>query len=155
MDWYTSSMRAHTTISFEQSLSDLQCILIARRELASSEGIKLTWLDFDVMDCLIKEAQTPSQLSEYLHTSRSSMSKRLKYLRDNGLVTFEISTKDGRSRIISLTGEGRGIMDAVYAGRRDMARQASQGLTPDEQQQFAYLAQKIATALDEDVLHTI
>lgn len=149
-------MLKDTTSSFEESLSDLQCVLIARRELASSEGIKLTWLDFDIMDSLARSSgKTPSQLSDILHVSRSSMSKHLKYLHLHSLIAFAGSEKDGRSRTVTLNKEGSTLMNAVYAGRRDLAKRASQGLTPDEQQQFARLAKKVVTALDEDVLHTI
>lgn len=141
---------------FEHALSEMQCVLLAHRAANNRDSIKLAWVDFDIMDYLqLKGSRTPSDLCTIFNLSRSSMSKHLKRLREYRLIEYKQNSQDGRSYFVSITADGRLLIDAVRQSRYDLAAKAREVLTEDEQRQFAVLANKITTALDDPTLHVI
>ena len=61
--------------AFENALTNLQHVLIARRVLASDEQVRLNWNHFNIM-ALVKEHGSilPSQISDELILSRPMLS---------------------------------------------------------------------------------
>lgn len=141
---------------FEDTLANLQYVLIARRVQASDEPMRLNWKHFDIM-ALIKEKGSiiPSAISETLQLSRSSTSKYLKNLKEKGLVKKLAKSKDRRSHGVALTKQADKILKAIYRGQRLNALQAKHKLSPEEVRQFIAIAKKIISALDSDDLHTV
>lgn len=141
---------------FENTLANLQYVLIARRVQASDEPMRLNWKHFDIM-ALIKERGmiAPSAISEMLHLSRSSTSKYLKSLEEKGLVTKSAKSKDKRSHQVMLTSQANEILDNIYKGQNLNATLASRALSLEEVRLFIHIASKITDALDSDELHTV
>lgn len=141
---------------FEDALTNLQYVLIARRVQASDEPMRLNWKHFDIM-ALIKDRGSvmPSGISETLRMSRSSTSKYLKSLEDNGLVGKMPKDEDRRSHTVALTMQADKILEDIYEGQRVNAHQASKELSSIEIAQFSVIAKKITAALDNDDLHTV
>ena len=141
---------------FENALSELQCILLAHRGINDDSATKLAWIDFDIMDYLqLKGDRTPSELCVIFNLSKSNASKHLKRLKQYRLVEFTRNTDDGRSFFVSISSEGRALMDGVYKGRNELATKAEGVLSEAEKRQFTMLATKIIEALDDPALHMI
>ena len=140
--------------TFEQVLANLQYVLIVAS--SSDEPMRLNWRHFDIM-ALVKERGSlePSAISKIVGLSRPTTSKYLKYLQDNKLLTPRKGNEDKRSHTVILTSEADRILESIYAGQRQNARDALKELTPEEAYQFTSIAPKIIKALDSDTLHVI
>ena len=141
---------------FENALTSLQHVLIARRVMASDEQMRLNWNHFNIM-VLAKERGSvlPSQISDELRLSRPTTSKYLKYLKANGLISTSISKNDRRSYTIHLTSLSKQILQNIIKGQQDNAKLALHALTTTEAKQFAQITAKITAALDNESLRTI
>jgi len=141
---------------FESALSELQCVLLAHRGINDDSATKLAWIDFDIMDYLqLKGDRTSSDLCTIFGMSKSNISKHLKRLREYGLVEFTQNIDDGRSFFVSISAEGRDLMDGIYKGRNELAAKAEHVLSEAEKRQFIELATKISEALDDPALHMV
>lgn len=145
-----------TVDHFAATLSYLQCVLLAKRQQIDIGGLKLKWIDFDILNTLlIHGLLQPSLLSQSLSVKRPAISKRLAYLRKHQLIDRQKKLADKRMSTISLTPEGKAIMDAVFKSHQAIAAQAKQILSQKEQVQFEALARKLATQLDDTSLRMI
>ncbi|MDV2988884.1 MAG: MarR family transcriptional regulator [Dehalogenimonas sp.] len=142
--------------AFENALTNLQHVLIARRVLASDEQVRLNWNHFNIM-ALVKEHGSilPSQISDELRLSRPTTSKYLKYLKAHGLISTSTSKNDHRSYTIHLTSLSKQIIQNIFKGQHDNVKLALNVLTTNEAEQFARTAVKITAALDNESLKTI
>lgn len=141
---------------FAMALSYLQCVLLARRQQIDLGSLRLKWIDFDILNALLaRKRLQPSSLSQLLSVSRPTISKRLSYLQKNELITLERQQTDKRAYAVALTVAGRGVMEMVFRSHRNIAIEAKQALSVEEQTQFAALAQKLASHLDDVSLRMI
>lgn len=141
---------------FEETLTALQCVLIARRAQASDEKVRLNWNHFTILELLYpKKVLEPSAISEQLNFSRPNTSKYLKYLEVGKLIKRSPHEHDARSHRVALTSSGYGIIDAIISAQHKNARLVCGTLSPEEQQQFTRITQKIIAALDGDELRTV
>ncbi|PXX54755.1 MarR family transcriptional regulator [Nocardia tenerifensis] len=130
----------------ENALAHLTCVLVARRTRTTPE--RVTWQQYDVLEMLrLRGPMTPSALSAALSVSRPTMSKALRVLKDQDLVTQAALGADRREQTTSLTATGREFLDRAAECRRDNARIAESVLTPDEQAVFAALCGRVAEAI--------
>lgn len=141
---------------FEETLTALQCVLIARRVQASDEKVRLNWNHFTILELLYpKKVLEPSAISEQLDFSRPNTSKYLKYLEVSKLIKRSPHEHDARSHRVTLTSSGYDIIDAIISAQHENARRVCSTLSPEEQQQFTHVTQKIIAALDDDELRTV
>lgn len=141
---------------FVETLAALQCVLIARRVQASDEKVRLNWNHFTILELLyLKKVLEPSAISKQLAFSRPNTSKYLKYLEVKKLIKRQPHEHDARSHRVALTSSGYDIIDAIISAQHENARLVCSALSPEEQQQFTRITQKIITALDDDELRTV
>ncbi|HGN1705642.1 TPA: MarR family winged helix-turn-helix transcriptional regulator [Providencia rettgeri] len=132
--------------SLEDALSLLQCTLVARRISFTPEQI--TWGQYDVLEILrLKGDLTPSQLSQSLGLSRQNLSKFLRVLKSYDFVEQYQSEQDRRELITHLTEKGHQFLQRAAIGRAENAAKVKAVLTPQEQELFIALSQKITNAL--------
>jgi DNA-binding MarR family transcriptional regulator len=132
----------------ENALSQLQCVLVARRTRINPEQIN--WPQYDVLELLrLKGVLMPSVISETLGMSRPSTSKILRALKDSQLIQQTEGREDRREQSTSLTEKGREFLERAAQSRRDTAKTAASVLTPGEQALFSELCLKVAAALGE------
>lgn len=79
---------------------------------------------------------TPSELAGHERVQRPTVARLLARLEEDGLIVRAADPADGRSSLISLSGDGRALLDTVRTGKD------------------AYLAQRMR-ALDSDELATL
>ncbi|MGW4843860.1 MarR family winged helix-turn-helix transcriptional regulator [Nocardia brasiliensis] len=130
----------------ENALAHLTCVLVARRTRTTPE--RVTWQQYDVLEMLrLRGPMTPSALSESLSVSRPTMSKALRVLKDQHLVTQAALGTDRREQTTSLTADGREFLDRAAECRRENAKIAESVLDPAEQAVFAQLCGRVAEAI--------
>jgi len=131
----------------ENALSQLQCVLVARRARYTPEAV--SWAQYDILEILrLHGAMTPSLMGERLGVARSGISKSLRVLKDLCLVEQLQGTDDRREQSTGLTTGGRDFLMRAAAGRHDAARSVAAILSPGEQAMFAELCEKTCLALE-------
>lgn len=134
--------------ALEDSLSLLQCVLVARRTNAAPEPIN--WQQYDILEMLrLHGSMTPSELSESLAISRPSASKALRVLKDLEFVEQAVVGQDRREQTTTLTTNGRLFLARAAQSRRDNAIAAHSVLTTQEVDSFVRMCRKVADAIAE------
>jgi len=92
---------------------------------------------------------TPAQIVRLTQFDKGLVSRTIKGMQKKGLLTVEISDKDGRSHIIDMTQKGRDIAERARPAMRARQEMFRQSLTPDELESLFRLFDKLDIALDE------
>ncbi|AUG99990.1 MarR family transcriptional regulator [Prodigiosinella confusarubida] len=137
------------TINLENSLSLLQCELVARRNRFTPEAI--TWPQYDVLEVLrVGGALRPSIISERLGVSRTQLSKALRVLKDLELIEQSSDDTDRRAQETRLSAKGEAFMERAALQRCDAARLVALVMTAGEQAIFAELCCKAVKGLQAE-----
>lgn len=96
------------------------------------EQFSMTVGQFQVLRRIRKGIDTVSALAEANRTSRSAVSKAVDVLVNKGLVSRLVDEKDRRHVHLTLTPEGRRLLEAVYALAESWLRDKFQSLSLDE-----------------------
>nr|WP_324196285.1 MarR family winged helix-turn-helix transcriptional regulator [Bombilactobacillus apium] len=126
----------------------LQCELVAERNLVNPNEI--TWTQYDILITLTQGAKLPSELSRVLGLTRSKLSKNLVNLRNLNYIEQVPSKNDHREMITSLTITGKELLSKIDVGHQHLAKVAAEVFSTDEQAEFARLANKMNTSLQEE-----
>lgn len=118
---------------------------IAGREV--NEELKecgLLGSDFDVLATLRRagEPLTPTQLYQSAMLSSGAMTARLDKLAERGLIERQAAPSDRRSLLVSLTAEGRELIDMAVERHVANERRLLAPLTDEEQTQLAGLLKR-------------
>jgi DNA-binding MarR family transcriptional regulator len=113
----------------------------------------LTGGEFDVLAALRRAGPpcrlTPTALRKALLLSSGGMTKRLAALENRGLVRREAPAGDRRLRAVTLTPEGRHLVDAVLPDHIANEERLLRDLNASERRELARLLQKLAVALHD------
>jgi DNA-binding MarR family transcriptional regulator len=109
--------------------------------------------EFDVLAALRREGSpyrlTPTELSRALIMTSGGMTKRLNALEERELIRRRPDPNDGRSTAVSLTGEGKRLVDAVLREHTANERHLVSGLSTKERAELARLLESLAIALGD------
>lgn len=113
--------------------SDLRiaCQRVSRRVRFESSA-ELPPHQVSALSNLRKRSLTPGELAEIERVSAPSITKTVNCLVDKGLVARFDHPDDGRSKMLSLTEDGRAVLDRIRRARDDWMVRRLQGLTKDE-----------------------
>jgi DNA-binding MarR family transcriptional regulator len=92
----------------------------------------------------------PSDFADTLMLTSSGTTKRLDRLERAGLIERAPDPDDRRGTLITLTAEGRELIDAVTEAHMANERRILSGLTEDEQRELADLLRKLQLTLPDD-----
>jgi DNA-binding MarR family transcriptional regulator len=113
----------------------------------------LTGGEFDVLAALRRSGApyrlTPTSLRKALLLSSGGMTKRLAGLENRGLVRREAETRDRRLRAVTLTPDGRRLVDAVLPEHIDNEERLLRDLNASERSDLARLLEKLAVTLQD------
>ena len=100
----------------------------------------------------LDESPAPVRLSDLatsLELDLSTVSRQVRNLVRTGLVTREPDPLDGRACLLSLSGRGRAVLDAVREARREALRHATLQWGPDERATIAAALARLAYDLHD------
>jgi DNA-binding MarR family transcriptional regulator len=104
----------------------------------------LSWAAYRVLFTLwIIGPLTPQSTAEAAGMSRSAVSNLTKTLVREGLIAQQDSPEDGRSKILTLTGEGASHLEDVFPSQNQVESEWADALTPIEQGLFVSLLEKL------------
>ncbi len=108
--------------------------------------------EFDVLASLRRAgtpyALTPTQLFEALMISSGGMTNRLDRLERAGLIQRSPNPEDRRGTLVSLTAEGRELMDRLIPLHVDNEARLLEALTREEQETLSRLLGKLLDGLE-------
>lgn len=122
-------------------LNDIDMIRSLSRQLVREFGFMRptvcdTALSLSAAHALIEigsgEGVTASRLCDVLLLEKSSVSRLLKKLIEGGEVRETPDPRDGRTKLLTLTGKGRGTLDIIDDRSRSQVAGALRHLTPDQ-----------------------
>lgn len=118
--------------------------LIAPRLDCVFKSFELSNIEFDILASLRRSGApvTPTELYQTLMLSSGAMSTRLDGLVKRGFVVREASETDRRSCFVTLTDEGRQLIDKVVDAHIENERHILNALSGEEQSQLAGLLRK-------------
>ncbi|WP_151526938.1 MarR family winged helix-turn-helix transcriptional regulator [Serinicoccus kebangsaanensis] len=124
---------------------------LARRDAFGAHDLE-SW-EFDVLSALRREGEpyelTPTQLVRQTLVTSGTMTNRLSRLVGRGLVSRASSDADHRSKLVRLTDEGRGVVDAAFADLVAHERRLLAGLPTDRQGELAQLLKGLLAPFDD------
>jgi len=127
---------------FYQVFTDLQCFILANMNRGNIHGVTAT--HYNIMEYIYRGHQvTGKQIAEAFQISQAAISKQLKFLTENTLIKQQQSTIDRRFFDLTLTDEGRYIIDNSENFRESIAKKASRSLAKDELKTLTLLLHKL------------
>jgi DNA-binding MarR family transcriptional regulator len=133
-------------------ISRLALLLDGRLDEVFAAG-GLTGGEFDVLAALRRAGRpyrmTPTALSRQLIVTSGGLTRRLHSLEGRGLVARERDNADGRSTTVSLTAEGKRLVEAVLAQHIQNEERLIGALSPADRRQLAALLQRLAVSLGD------
>jgi DNA-binding MarR family transcriptional regulator len=110
--------------------------------------------EFDVLAALRRAGRpyrlSPTELSTALIVTSGGMTKRLNALEDGGLIRRQPDPNDGRSTVVSLTREGKRLVEAILPEHVANEQRLLSGLRSKERADLAALLQMLAISLGDD-----
>jgi DNA-binding MarR family transcriptional regulator len=110
--------------------------------------------EFDVLAALRRAGRpyrlTPTELSRALIVTSGGMTKRLNALESRGLIRRQPDPSDGRSTAVSLTREGKRLVEAILPEHVSNEERLLGELSGKERTKLAALLEGLAIALGDD-----
>jgi DNA-binding MarR family transcriptional regulator len=122
-----------------------------RQATAALKPLGLELFEYDVLSALRRQGK-PFQLSatalaRQTGMSTGAMTNRIDKLEDRGLVVRRTGETDRRSVVVSLSREGRRLIDAAIQLRLEAADASLQGISTAERRRLADLLRKVRLGL--------
>lgn len=115
----------------------------SRQATRALEPVELELWEYDVLSALRRQGRPytlpATRLARETGLSSGAMTNRIDRLELRGLVRRKPDSKDRRGVNVSLTAQGRKLIDTAIQYRLDSARDSLQGLTASQQQELASL----------------
>jgi DNA-binding MarR family transcriptional regulator len=110
--------------------------------------------EFDVLASLRRAGRpyrlTPTELSKALMVTSGGMTKRLSALEGRGLIRREPDPNDGRSTTVSLTREGKRLVETILPEHVANERRLLGELSNKERAELAALLETLAVSLGDE-----
>ena len=119
-----------------QRLSDL--FALRREQLAREVGLSIS--QWRVLDEIAQEEFMPSLFARQRDCSAAAVSKTLRQLLDEGLVSVSVCPEDGRQRLYALTARGRRLLERVRRSRARAIESIWSDLDPRDLTRFTRFA---------------
>jgi DNA-binding MarR family transcriptional regulator len=104
----------------------------------------LTWQGFKFLFVLwVSGELEPHRTAELTYLRRATVSSLANALEERALITKRPSESDGRSVLLSVTGDGEELIEAVLREQQDSLTRWASPLTPTEQQILVLLLEKL------------
>ena len=110
----------------------LACQQVSRRvRYEGSREVPPHWVP--VLSALREAPRGPGELASLERVSKPSMTRTLRCLSEAGLVRFDDHPSDGRQKRVSLTEDGRELIERTRRDRDDFMVRFVEGLDPEQQ----------------------
>jgi DNA-binding MarR family transcriptional regulator len=127
---------------FYEVFTDLQCFILANMNRGEVNGVTATHYNmieyiYRHENCIVK------QIAQAFNISPPAVSKQLKFLIANNLIQQQQSSADRRVFNLSVTDQGKFIVDNSENFRETVAKEAAKSLTEEELNKLSELLNKV------------
>ncbi|NNU16074.1 MarR family transcriptional regulator [Parvularcula sp. ZS-1/3] len=127
--------------------------LLEDRAAALLKPSGMIYTDFDILGMLRRTGPphelTPNDLIRMVMISSGAVTAALGRLEKQGYVARRVSDEDRRVRIVSLTDEGKRVIDEAFTVRMDDAAEAFSGFSEDDHKAIDRLLRDVASRLGQ------
>jgi DNA-binding MarR family transcriptional regulator len=95
-----------------------------------------------------RNARTPGKVADALGVSRTTVTGLLDRLEGEGLVTRAIDPEDRRCFVLSLSQQGRNLINEIYGNRRALIEKALASLSTDDLQALSRGMAALVSAIE-------
>lgn len=133
---------------FYNAFTDLQCYILANMNKGSISGVTAT--HYNIVEFIYRhEGVTGKQMAKAFGISQAAISKQLKFLLENKFIRQDQSSSDRRIFNLSVTDEGKLIVDNSENFRESVTAKFGKILSPGELKTFTELLNKALTHISE------
>lgn len=124
-----------------------------RQATRALEPLGLELFEYDVLSALRRQgkpfAMPATRLARATGLSSGAMTNRVDILEDRGLVRRRQDKADRRGVVVSLTAQGKRVIDEAIGRRLEAAEEGLAGITSLERQALARLLRKVRLAAED------
>ena len=129
---------------------------VQRHAAASIAALNLGLSDFVALEMLLhKGPMKVNDIGRKVDLTSGSITSAVDRLQARGLVSREVDSEDGRSRIVQLTAKGRTLIRTAFETHSARLEKAAGGLNMKERRELVALLKKLGLSaqalLDEEV----
>lgn len=103
---------------------------------------------YPILFNLVEGPRRVSLLADCIHSDVSTVSRQVTLLASHGLLEKDADPLDGRAYVVSLSAEGRDLVERLQAGRGEWFRQMLQDWEPAEADAFNRQLTRFATSFE-------
>jgi MarR family 2-MHQ and catechol resistance regulon transcriptional repressor len=116
----------------------------------SLEGIEMNLSDFAILELLLNRGPQPvNTIGQRINLTSGSVTTAVDRLETRALVKRSNDPKDRRTRIVSLTPEGKKCISRIFGHHKEALDRAAQGLSKSERETLIALMKKLGRYADE------
>jgi len=131
---------------FFEVFTDLQCYILANMNKGDFNGVTAT--HYNLVEYIYRKGKTTGKkLAMDFGISAPAISRQVKFLLENDLLSQEQSDEDRRVFYLKATDKGKLLIDASESFREHVTKQASAILSKEELEDLAYLLNKVLTKI--------
>lgn len=131
---------------FFEVFTDLQCYILANMNKGDFNGVTAT--HYNLVEYIYRKGKTTGKkLAMDFGISAPAISRQVKFLLENDLLSQEQSDEDRRVFYLKATDKGKLLIDASESFREHVTKQASVILSKKELEDLAYLLNKVLTKI--------
>ncbi|MDQ1151153.1 MarR family winged helix-turn-helix transcriptional regulator [Sphingobacterium zeae] len=135
-----------TERKFYEVFTDLQCFILANMNRGDINGVTAT--HYNMIEYIYRHDQCiVKQIAQAFNISPPAVSKQLKFLIANNLVEQQQSSADRRIFNLSVTDQGKFIIDNSENFRQTVAKDAAKSLTEEDLDKLSELLQRVLTTI--------
>ncbi|PHM51633.1 MarR family winged helix-turn-helix transcriptional regulator [Xenorhabdus sp. KK7.4] len=127
--------------------------IIEQRLQATFKTFDLSAIEFDILATLRRHNSpiTPTEMYQSVMLTSGAMSTRIEHMVQRGLVERAANDKDRRSCKVSLTSEGRALIDKAVESHLENSRAILSALSNEQQEQLAMLLRHWLLTNESDI----
>lgn len=116
----------------------------------SLEGIEMNLSDFGILELLLNRGPQPvNTIGQRIELTSGSVTTAVDRLEKRGLVKRGNDPEDRRTRIVSLTPEGKKCIGRIFGHHKEALDRAAEGLSKSERATLIELMKKLGRYADE------
>jgi DNA-binding MarR family transcriptional regulator len=134
---------------FFEVFTDFQCFILAHMSKADYNGVTAT--HYNIIELLYRKGKmNGKELARNLGVSPPAISRQLKFLIENNLLTQEQDSLDRRTFYLNATKKGKLLIDGSEGFRKNVTMQIGSILSVNELQNLTSLLAKVMKNLKDD-----
>lgn len=134
---------------FFEVFTDFQCFILAHMNKGDYNGVTAT--HYNIVELVYRKGRmNGKELARNIGVSQPAISRQLKFLIENNLLTQEQGTSDRRTFYLNATEKGKLLIDGSEGFRKSVTTQIGKTLSADEFQNLTSLLAKVMKNLKGD-----